>query len=255
MIPEIYTHFIFEHSGSRHKVFTKGEGPGVLLMHELPGMSEPCIRLGDRLAEAGFAVYLPLMFGEPGDFAPTRSFAKLCINREFTLFANNRSSPIVEWMRALGRRIHEERGGAGIGAIGMCLSGNFALSLMADESVLAPVSCEPALPMGFGKRKRRALAVSSEELQCARERAAAGVPLLGLRFSHDKVSPPERFERLRTEFGSQFEAVEIDSSQGNPHDIARDAHSVLTHDFVDKKGHPTRAALDRVLAFLKERLE
>ena len=78
--------------------------------------------------------------------------------------------------------------------------------------------------------------------------------MLGLRFSADKGSPPERFETLRRELGDAFEGIEIDSSPGNPAGIPARAHSVLTVDLVDEPGHPTRLALDRVLAFLTERL-
>ena len=66
--------------------------------------------------------------------------------------------------------------------------------------------------------------------------------------------PVERFDRLRAEFGERFEAIEIDSSKGNAFGIPPDAHSVLTIHFVDQDGHPTRKALDRTLAFFRERL-
>ena len=78
--------------------------------------------------------------------------------------------------------------------------------------------------------------------------------MLGLRFTRDPLCPPERFERLRSELGRGFEGIEIDSARGNPHGIAATAHSVLTTDLVDREGHPTRAALERVLAFFDEQL-
>ena len=78
--------------------------------------------------------------------------------------------------------------------------------------------------------------------------------VLGLRFTADPAVPLARFETLRRELGDAFIAVEIDSSRGNPHGIGRRAHSVLTLDLVDEPGHPTRAALQQVLAFLQERL-
>ena len=133
----------------------------------------------------------------------------------------------------------------------MCLTGNFALALMVDEAVMAPVLSQPSLPFPFGKSRRAGLHVSDEDLAIARRR---GVPLLGLRFTRDRACPPERFEHLRAEFGDLFEAIEIDSSAGNAHGIPPDAHSVLTLHFVNQDGHPTKQALDRVLAFFRERL-
>jgi dienelactone hydrolase len=168
--------------------------------------------------------------------------------------ASNRSSPITAWVRALARRVHEECGGPGVGAIGMCLTGNFALAMMLDDCLLAPVLSQPSLPFPLGAERRAGLHVSPEELAAARRRAQAGTPILGLRFTHDPMCPPQRFETLRREFGERFEAIEIDSSPGNPHGIPRTAHSVVTKDLVDTEGHPTRAALDRVLGFFRERL-
>jgi len=162
--------------------------------------------------------------------------------------------PITDWLRALCRHAHERCGGPGVGALGMCLTGNFALALMVDESVMAPVLSQPSLPFPVSASHRAALHVSDSDLAAARGRAQLGCGVLGLRFTRDPLCPPERFERLRRELGAGFEAIEIDSSPGNPHGIPRTAHSVLTKDLVDEEGHPTRAALLRVLAFFRERL-
>jgi dienelactone hydrolase len=88
-----------------------------------------------------------------------------------------------------------------------------------------------------------------------KERAANGACLLGLRFTEDRAVPAARFEALRRELGDAFISVEIDSSPGNPHGIKRSAHSVLTLDLTDEEGHPSRDALERVLAFYDERLK
>ena len=138
----------------------------------------------------------------------------------------------------------------------MCLTGNFALSLMVDPWVMAPVLSQPSLPFPLGAERRRGLHLSDEDLAVVRRRACEeGAGVLGMRFTRDPMSPPERFERLREELGDGFEAIEIDSGPGNPHGIARSAHSVVTNDLVDEEGHPTRQALDRVLAFFGERLQ
>jgi dienelactone hydrolase len=87
-----------------------------------------------------------------------------------------------------------------------------------------------------------------------KERVAAGCPVLGLRFTADRLVPPQRFLQLREELGKGFEAIEIDSYPDNPFHIPSTAHSVVTKDLIDVDGHPTQQALDRVLAFFKERL-
>jgi dienelactone hydrolase len=141
-----------------------------------------------------------------------------------------------------------------VGAIGMCLTGNFALALMVDPVVMAPVLSQPSLPFPLSPAQRRGLHLAPSELAAVKERVAAGCTVLGMRFTRDPVVPGARFEHLREELGAGFEAIEIDSSPGNPHGIPRAAHSVVTTHLVDEAGHPTREALDRVLGFFKERL-
>ena len=180
---------------------------------------------------------------------------RACVRREFAVLAADRSSPITDWLRALCRDLHQESGGVGVGAIGMCLTGNFALALMLEPAVRAPVLSQPSLPFPVGRRRRRGLHVSEDELAVIRERVSCeGEKVLGLRFTQDPMVPAERFERLREELGSGFEAIEIDSSPGNAHGLSASAHSVVTKDLVDEAGHPTRIALDRVLGFFRERL-
>jgi dienelactone hydrolase len=136
----------------------------------------------------------------------------------------------------------------------MCLTGGFALAMMVDEVLVAPVLSQPSLPFPITGAHRRDLGISDDDLAIVRKRAAAGACVLGLRFTGDILVPEARFARLREELGDRFIAVEIDSKRGNAHGIPRAAHSVLSHHFVDEPGHPTRAAMDRVLAFLSERL-
>lgn len=248
----------FAHSGTERPVYRRGRGPGVLVMHEVPGITPPVADFARRVADAGFSVALPQLFGTPGRPLSAgyvaSSFARACLSREFHVLASGRSSPITDWLRAEARALHAECGGPGVGAVGMCLTGNFALALWMEPGLLAPVCSQPSLPLPLGRARREALHLSEEELANARRRAARGERALGLRFTRDPMCPPERFERLRRELGEGFEAVEIDSSRGNPHGIPRTAHSVLTNDLVDAAGHPTREALERTLAFLRERL-
>jgi dienelactone hydrolase len=183
------------------------------------------------------------------------SIAKACISREFQVLALKQASPITDALRALCRQAHAECGGVGMGAIGMCLTGDLALSLMVDESVMAPVLCQPSLPFALSNKHKRDLHVSDQQLQCIKQRVASGpVKVLGVRFSHDFMSPPERFERLREELGDGFESIEIDSGPGNSSGLPLSAHSVVTKDLVDVDGHPSQVALHRVLAFFNQQL-
>jgi dienelactone hydrolase len=239
-------------------VYTRGRGPGVVVMHEIPGITPQVAAFARRVAEDGFRVYLPHLFGVPGKPLSNgymlSQVARACVSREFAVLAAHRSSPITEWLRALCRTAHAECGGRGVGALGMCLTGNFALALMVDEAVMAPVLSQPSLPFGMTAARRGALHVGPEQLAVVKQRAAGGCPVLGLRFTADPMCPGERFATLRRELGPHFEAIEIDSSAGNPHGIKRSAHSVLTTDLVDTDGHPTRAALERVLEFFRQQL-
>jgi dienelactone hydrolase len=244
--------------GQTRDVYRGGSGPGVIVMHEIPGITPDVARFARIVADAGFTVFLPNLFGTPGR-KMTRLYAgaqvaRACISHEFRVFAANETSPIVSWLRALCAAAHAELGGPGVGAIGMCLTGNFALALMVDEWMMAPVLSQPSLPIGVSRSAHRGLHLSEEDLRIVKRRAAAGVPLLAMRFTHDRMCPGERFERLRQELGPAFEGIEIDSSPRNAAGIPRTAHSVVTHDLVDEAGHPTRIALDRVLSFFGERL-
>jgi dienelactone hydrolase len=248
----------FTHEGVARTVYRRGAGPGVVIMTEIPGITPPVTAFAERIAAEGFTVFVPRLFGTPGEpltpFNALSQIARACVSREFSVLAARASSPITHWMRALCRHVHAEIGGKGVGAIGMCMTGNFALALMVDPVVMAPVLSQPSLPFPLGRERRAGLHLSDEDLARVKERVAGGCPVLGMRFTGDPACPPERFARLRAELGAGFEGIEIDSSPGNPHGIPRTAHSVVTTDLVDREGHPTQAALHRVIAFFKERL-
>jgi len=241
-------------------VWVAGAGPAVIVVHEMPGLHPSVVDFGRRLVHAGFTAYLPSLFGTPGRAYSRgaymgRSVLQVCVSREFTVFALNRTSPIVGWLRELAAKAHAECGGPGVGAVGMCFTGGFALAMAVDERMLAPVLSQPGTPPPFGARRRAAVDLSEADLAKVRSRSQQdGLCVLGLRFTEDKVVPAERFATLRRELGDAFLAVEIGSSPGNRYGIPQTAHSVLTEDLVDEPGHPTRDALDRVLAFCRERL-
>ncbi|TJY58831.1 dienelactone hydrolase [Sinimarinibacterium sp. CAU 1509] len=240
-------------------VYRRGSGPAVVVMTEVPGITPQVARFATRVADAGFSVYLPQLIGTPMQpltpVTAARSMARACISREFRVLASNQSSPIVDWLRALARHAHTECGGPGVGAIGMCLTGNFALAMMLDAPVIAPVLSQPSLPVAITPARRSGLHASPAELKAAHDKIDHhGARILGLRFNEDPMCPPQRFARLRAEFGDAFEAIELPSSCANP-DALPPAHSVLTTHLIDAAGEPTRAALDRTLAFLREQLQ
>lgn len=255
-----YRRWSFDHDGKERDVYECGNGPGVLIISEIPGITPRVAAFGQRVAEAGFSAVLPHLFGRPGA-PPTipytfQTMAWACISREFSTLALRRTSPVTNWLRALARSVHRRHGGPGVGVVGMCLTGGFALAMMVDEVVLAPVLSQPSLPFGAGPARRRDVGLSDADLARVRTRCEQeeGLCVLGLRFTGDRLVPRERFERLREELGDRFVAVEIDSSPGNQHGIPKLAHSVLTEHFVDEPGNPTRDALDRVLELFRDRL-
>jgi dienelactone hydrolase len=248
----------FSAEGKTRTVYRIGAGPAVIVMSELPGITPHVAGFGRTVAEAGFTAVLPHLFGDDGR-DPTVgytvwSLTRACISREFTVMAQGRTSPIISWLRALARDEHARCGGPGVGAVGMCFTGGFALAMMVDETLVAPVLSQPSLPFPTTGSRRRDVGLSPADAARVQERAAAGTCVLGLRFTGDKFSPPARFESLRELLGDAFVAVELDSSAGNPHGHKKAAHSVLTEDLDDRPGTPTRAALDRVLDLFRERL-
>jgi dienelactone hydrolase len=215
----------------------------VIVVHEIPGITPEVAKFGDDVAAAGFTVVMPVLCGTPGRPVSNGymlgSVTRVCISREFTTWARNSTSPVISWLRALGRSLHEECGGPGIGAVGMCFSGGFALGMMLDDRMIAPVLSQPSLPFSLGKSRGADLNLSPADLARVKERAAAGCDVIGLRYRDDKLVGT-RFETLRAELGDRFLAVEL------PSPFPR-AHSVLTNE----RDQPS---VERVIAFLTERL-
>jgi dienelactone hydrolase len=248
----------FTADGETKVLYRTGSGPAVIVISEMPGITPLVAEFGRTVAGAGLTAVLPHLFGHDGR-APSpgyvlSSFTRGCVAKEFTVMATGRTSPVITWLRALARAEHQKCGGPGVGAVGMCFTGGFALGMMVDDVVVAPVLSQPSLPIPVTKARRADLGLSEADLSRVVERAAAGACVLGLRFTGDKFSPPERFERLRELLGDSFIGVELDSAPGNPHGHTKAAHSVLTEDLDDRPGTPTRDALDQVLAFFTERL-
>jgi Dienelactone hydrolase family len=230
----------------------------VIVMHEVPGISTEVLRFARKVADAGFTVFMPHLFGVLGkktnELNRVRELARICISREWHVLAERRSSPIADWLRALARHVQKEIGDGGVGAVGMCVTGNFALTMTLDDEVVAPVMAHPSFPLPIGRRKAAALHVTPETLDNARRRIRdEGLKVLGVRFTGDALfCRAPRFETLRRELGNGFEAIEVPGTSARPH--PEPPHSVLTIGLVDEEGEPTREAVDRVIAFLSERL-
>ncbi|MGH3745351.1 MAG: dienelactone hydrolase family protein [Mycobacteriales bacterium] len=234
-----WTRGSFTHGGVTHETFRKGSGPGVVVIHEIPNIYPKVIRFGNEVVEAGFTVVMPSLFGVPAApltrTAPLRALARGCVNREFTVWATGRTSPIAGWLRALAKELHEEIGGSGVGAIGMCFTGGFALAMTVEPHTVAPVLSQPSLPLAIPFTDKGAdLGLSPADLAAVK---AGDCPVMGLRYTDDPAVGT-RFDTLRRELGDRFVAVEFPGRK----------HSVLTE-------HRQQEGVDRVLAFLHERLD
>jgi dienelactone hydrolase len=253
-----FTRTSFTADGRTKDVYRTGSGPAVVVISEMPGITPEVADFARKVAAIGCTAVMPHLFGTPGKPMTAGyaldSMSRACISREFSVLALGQTSPVISWLRALAAHEHQQCGGPGVGVVGMCFTGGFALGMMVDDTVVAPVLSQPSLPFPVSAARKRDLGISGSDLKRVQERAAAGTCVLGLRFSGDTFSPPERFERLREALGDQFIAVELDSSPGNPHGHKARAHSVLTEDLDDRPGTPTREALDTVLAFFADRL-
>ena len=256
----------FSHDGFTHDVYRKGTGPVVVVITEMPGISPMVVGFADRVVALGLTAVLPDLFGDAGRDPLAggtlgtlgyglRSMGGACISREFSVLAAGKSSPAVSWLRALAHEEHERAGGLGVGVVGMCFTGGFALAMAVDDLVLAPVMSQPSLPFPVGGSRKRSVDTSDEDLATIRGRCAAeGLQVLGLRFDGDPFVPAERFAFLRERLGDGFVAVELRQADGHPDGPLGKHHSVLTGDLIDEPGEPSREALDRVLQLFRTKL-
>ena len=253
-----YTRIDYRFGGKTYPVYRKGSGPAAIIIHEMPGLHPLVVRFADRVATAGMTVYCPSLFGVAGKpvdlpYALTTMIGTICVRREFNVWANYKSSPVVDWLRALARQAHADCGGKGVGVVGMCFTGGFALAMMTEPAVVAPVLSQPSNPV-FGKDKKGAIDASPDEIACVKKRLVdEDLTLMGLRFHGDPFIDDERFDMLKRTFGDRFEAIELqpeDARQGT----GMKPHSVLTiHLDDDDPEGPTKRAERRVIEFFKER--
>ncbi len=252
----------FTGGGYTHDIYRKGPqipGPGVVLIPEIPGIHPGVLALGNHLVDSGFTVAAPSLFGTPGasPLSPSGLAAvpRACVTKEFAAFATNKKRPVADFLRALARDLNEKTPGKGVGVIGQCFTGGFALAAAVDDAVLAPVLSQPSVPLPLTPSRRRDPGLSEEELKIVEKRATdEGLCALGLRFSEDPLSPGARFQTLKDRLGDAFEIIEINSAPGNPDGLIRMAHSVLTGHLREYDGHPAYEARKRVVEFLRSRL-
>jgi dienelactone hydrolase len=244
------------------KVYVAGTGPAVIVMTEMPGISPHVARFSRWVRDAGFTVYMPSLFGQDGAIPSAEEgvaiFKRACISAEFRAFAGNQTSPVTQWLRALARLAHQESGGPGVGAIGMCFTGNFALTMMLESSVLAPVVSQPSLPLD----NPAGLEIAPDDLRAVRQRLDRDdLTVMAYRFEGDKFCKAERFAAYSAALGDRFVAHVLPDSAANRDDLApffkhvvASPHSVVTAHLIDAAGQPTIAARDEILAFFAERL-
>jgi dienelactone hydrolase len=227
--------------GMIRPTYRKGSGPGVIVIHELPGITPAVIAFAEEVVSSGFTVVMPHLFGRPESPSNGGTIAsamiQVCTAAEFTKLATGVTAPMSTWLRDLARSLHAELGGRGVGALGMCFTGGFALGMMVDESVAAPVVAQPAVPFAVTKKRGADLNLSPADTEAVVARAAAGCQVLGLRYRDDR-STGTRFDVLRDLLGDNFIGVELEGK----------GHATLTE-------HRQQEAVDRVLAFLHEKLD
>lgn len=243
-------------------VHVTGRGPAVVVMSEMPGISPHVARFARWVRDAGLTVYMPSLFGRDGA-VPTvddgvRVFRRACVSAEFRAFAGAGSSPVTSWLRALARLAHSECGGPGVGAIGMCFTGNFALSMMLEPAVIAPVLSQPSLPLDATGEVES----GPEELCAVRRRLDEDdLTVLAYRFVGDRFCTAARFAAYRAALGDRFVGRVVPDTAANPspppffEHVVDSPHSVVTAHLIDEVGQPTVAARDEILTFFSQRLQ
>ncbi|HYC00871.1 MAG TPA: dienelactone hydrolase family protein [Candidatus Limnocylindrales bacterium] len=241
--------------GRPKPVFVAGGGPAVIVISEMPGITPYVARFARWIRDAGFTVWMPVLFGNPGQpFSlpyVIKSVARACISSEFRAFAANASSPVTQWLRALAAHAYPLCGGKGVGAIGMCFTGNFALSMMLEPAMLAPVLAQPSLPV----TDHAGMHIAPEELAKVKERLEReDLTVLAYRFAGDSMCRAERFAAYERALGDRFVGRVLPDSAANPAAPMKNPHSVVTLHLIDEHNQPTRKAVEEIIEFFGMRL-
>lgn len=242
-------------------VYVMGSGPAVIVLHEMPGISPQVARFARWVRDAGFTVYMPSLFGRDGAVPQAdeggQVFQRVCVSREFRVMAGGGTSPVVAWLRALAEQAHAECGGSGVGAVGMCFTGNFALSMMIEPAMRAAVACQPSLPLD----DPGAIEMSSEDATAVAERLKRDdLTVRGYRFDGDRFCMAARFDTYREKFGDRFDGRTLPDSAADPDPSPffathiRSPHSVVTQHLIDREGEPTLQACNEIISYLQAQL-
>ena len=233
-------------STAKHDVYSLGEGAKiVVIIQELPGIGQETLALADKFVERGYKVYMPHLFGPIGKTASSGNLVRvMCMVREFKIFAKNESSPVVDYLSALCSKLKSEHQVRGVAVIGMCLTGNFAISLMANEDVLAGFASQPSLAV----MNQVSLHMSQSEIAKVKHNLDKVGAMHCGRFEKDQLCTAKKFQLLDKTFNEEGRKRMIF------HEIPGKGHSILTLDFVDEEGHPTRKTLETVFEYFDTQL-
>jgi dienelactone hydrolase len=252
-----FERFTFAHGDISKSVLGSGAGPAIIVLTEMPGISPQVARFARWLRDAGFRVYMPSLFGKDGELPAVEEgiavFKKACVSAEFRALEKGKDAPITDWLRALAVHVFSECGGRGVGAVGMCFTGNFALSMMLEAPTMAPVVCQPSLPLDAPAE----VGISAPVLGRIRERLdREDLKVLGFRFEGDKWCTAERFDAYAQALGPRFVPTVLPASSAHREPppffkhVVGTPHSVVTAHLVDREGEPTLQAKDQIVAFM-----
>jgi dienelactone hydrolase len=245
-IKEEYSFKMRNNKIATHDVYTQGTGKKVVvIIQELPGIGQETLSLADKFFERGYTVVLPHLFGPLGKIAIAGNLMRVvCMRREFKIFAKNESSPVVDFLSQLCSALKAKYKVKGVAVIGMCLTGNFAISLMANEDVLAGFASQPSLAI----LKEKSLHMSSGEIENIKKNIDKVGPMHCGRFEKDPLCTHKKIELLDSTFNQD------DMERIIFHEIPGKGHAILTLDFVNEEGHPTYKTLERVFEYFDGQL-
>lgn len=229
-----------------HDVYSRGEGKVLIIIQELPGIGQETLSLADQFVTKGYKVILPHLFGPIGKTSIIGNLVRVfCMRKELKIFSTQQSSPIVDWLRALCNKAKNDNHVKGVAVIGMCLTGNFAISLMADDAVLASFASQPSLPV----HRQAAIQLSADEIENIKHRLDELGQMHCARFEKDKICQSSKFDLYDKAFNQDGkERIKLHTLPGN-------GHSILTLDFVDENGHPTKKVLEEVMNYFDASLK
>jgi dienelactone hydrolase len=229
----------------------------------MPGITPHVARFARMVREDGFCVYMPSLFGRDGAHVSAEEgavvFRAACVSAEFrALGGGGVASPVTAWLSGLAQLAWKECGGRGVGAIGMCFTGNFALTMMLNPAVRASVLCQPSLPLD----NPAGLEISAQDLERVNDRLEReNLRVRAYRFAGDAFCRTERFASYENALGDRFQPTVLPDSAASPAEPPPfvkahipTPHSIVTTHLVEVPGHPTAQARDEILSFLHDQL-